>query len=120
MDAERRVARVAREVKRERIAARRAAEGDLLGVTLDQHRGRSRLTWLVDPDPMLALVGLADVRRRLEEVEAQLVVFGRLAGYPWDDLAWTLGVTRQALQKRHPDVDRAVRAHLREARAAAS
>jgi hypothetical protein len=39
-------------------------------------------------------------------LEEELVVTLRAQGLPWDEIGWALGVSRDAVRKRHPNADR--------------
>lgn len=69
-------------------------------------RGRLRLTWTLDRDPLVALAALENVRSGvLGGLEAELVTMCRREGLDWSSIGWALDMSRQAAQKRHPDVD---------------
>jgi len=92
--------------QRERLEARRNQSDDALGLKMKQNqRGNMVITWTIDPDPMVALMALAELHPMLQRVERELVGAGRYLGIAWDELAWAIGLTRGALQKRHPHVD---------------
>ena len=89
-------------------AAEQAEKGDVFGLSY-KINGRHKLPevrWLLDRDPMVALMALRELRSGLlAPIERELVAGGRRAGLSWEDLAWCLGITRTALMKRHPDLD---------------
>lgn len=81
------------------------------GITISQSRRGSRLTWDIDREHFVALMGLHQLRGQvLESLERQLVIQLRAAAMPWDEIGWALGVSRDAVRKRHPEADRDVRA----------
>ncbi len=86
---------------------RNEGDPDVYGISykINGRYNRPELRWLVDRDPMVALMALREVRIAAAGVERDLVVGGRRAGFSWEDLAWCLGLTRTALMKRHPDLD---------------
>jgi len=63
------------------------------------------LLWHVSRYPLAGLLSLSRLRDRLRDVEAELVVLARANGIPWEDVAWSLGLTRQAAVNRHPNAD---------------
>lgn len=52
-------------------------------------------------DPVSALAALRALRTELERQEAVLVRRARLRGVSWAGIATVLGVTRQAVHKKH-------------------
>jgi len=52
-------------------------------------------------DPATGLAAVAALRRLSEELEALHVDNARAAGWSWQDIADTLGVTRQSVHKKH-------------------
>lgn len=50
--------------------------------------------------PLLGLSALVDLRERLEDLELAAIRSAREKGATWDEIAETLGVTRQALHQR--------------------
>lgn len=92
-----------------RRGARRAALDALVtgrnyGIKVETHRTRSggpRITVQMDNDPALGLTQLTQLRKYLDELEAGYVAAARMNGTSWDDIAWPLGITRQAAAKRH-------------------
>jgi len=97
--------------RRTRLTAQRdsAEKGDVFGLSLGMNGRyrRAEVRWLIDADPMIALMGLNALRAELlAPLEADLVLAGRRAGLSWDDLGWCVGLTRTAMMKRHPDADR--------------
>jgi DNA invertase Pin-like site-specific DNA recombinase len=56
-----------------------------------------------DRDPRTGLRAVAALRRLLEQLEqAAQVRNARQAGWSWQEIATELGVTRQAVHKKHP------------------
>jgi hypothetical protein len=81
------------------------------GITMSETRGGGRLTWSVDRDSFVALMALHQLRDAvLVQIERDLVVTLRGQGVAWDEIGWALGLSRQAVQKRHPVADRDSRA----------
>ena len=54
-----------------------------------------------DDDPRAGLSAAAGLRRELERLEAVQVRRARNAGLTWEQIATALGVTRQAVHKKH-------------------
>ena len=52
-------------------------------------------------DPTAGLRAVAALRRLLEQLEALQVDNARANGWPWQDIADALGVSRQAVHKKH-------------------
>jgi DNA-directed RNA polymerase specialized sigma24 family protein len=52
-------------------------------------------------DPTTGLRAVAALRRLLEQLEALQVDNARAHGWPWQDIADVLGVSRQAVHKKH-------------------
>ena len=52
-------------------------------------------------DPRVGLRAVAALRRLLEQLEALQVSNARAAGWSWQDIARFLGVSRQAVHKKH-------------------
>ncbi len=68
------------------------------------------------PDPGTGLRAVAALRRLLEQLEALQVDNAREHGWSWQEIAEVLGVSRQAVHKKHarrPAGTRAVRARVR-------
>ncbi|MFN2545471.1 MAG: hypothetical protein ABR600_13025 [Actinomycetota bacterium] len=61
---------------------------------------------LNDDLPMGALAALVQLRTRLGEAERASIEGARARGASWEDIATTLGVTRQALHQRMQRVHR--------------
>jgi hypothetical protein len=55
-------------------------------------------------DPMEVLRRIAQQRRELDRAEAIAVRRARVAGISWAFIAVVLGVTRQAVHKKHRDI----------------
>ncbi|KEF05520.1 MULTISPECIES: hypothetical protein [Streptomyces] len=54
-----------------------------------------------DQDPRIGLRAVAALRRLLEQLEAVQVRSARMKGWSWQDIAAELGVSRQAVHKKH-------------------
>ena len=52
-------------------------------------------------DPRVGLGAVAALRRLLESLEALQVDNARASGWSWQDIAETLGVSKQAVHKKH-------------------
>lgn len=52
-------------------------------------------------DPRVGLHAVSALRRLLEELEALQVANARSLGWSWQDIAAELGVSRQAVHKKH-------------------
>ncbi|WP_086784489.1 hypothetical protein [Crossiella equi] len=52
-------------------------------------------------DPIEGLAATAELRRELERQEAVLVRRARVRGRTWTDIAAVLGVSKQAVHKKH-------------------
>jgi len=93
---------------------RYAQEGwsdEAYGLKVQETRAGVRLTWALDRDAFVALMALHQLRDGLlERFEFDLVVKLRSEGLPWEEIGWALGLSRQAVQKRHPGADQAARA----------
>ncbi|RJL35993.1 hypothetical protein [Bailinhaonella thermotolerans] len=55
----------------------------------------------VPPDPADALAAVVALRRLAERLEDAAVEQAMRAGWSWPDVAEALGVTRQAVHKKH-------------------
>jgi len=53
------------------------------------------------PDPRIGLRAVAALRRLLEQLEALQVDNARKHGWSWQEIAEILGVSRQAVHKKH-------------------
>ncbi|GAB3453114.1 helix-turn-helix domain-containing protein [Actinophytocola sediminis] len=54
-----------------------------------------------DRDPRVGLRAVAALRRLLERLEAVQVRSARANGWSWQEIATELGVSRQAVHKKH-------------------
>ncbi|WP_052850722.1 helix-turn-helix domain-containing protein [Streptomyces avicenniae] len=54
-----------------------------------------------DRDPLVALAAMARLRAELERAEAVLVRRARNEGATWPQIAAALGVSKQAVHKKH-------------------
>ena len=54
-----------------------------------------------DRDPATGLRAVAALRRLLEQLEATQVASARASGWSWQEIAEVLGVSRQAVHKKH-------------------
>ena len=54
-----------------------------------------------DRDPKIGLRAVSALRRLLEHLEAAQVRSARAQGWSWQDIAAELGVSRQAVHKKH-------------------
>ncbi len=52
-------------------------------------------------DPRKGLRAVAALRRLLEQLEALHVASARAQGWSWEEIAAALGVSRQAVHKKH-------------------
>ena len=52
-------------------------------------------------DPRVGLRAVAALRRLLEQLEALQVTNARAQGWSWQEIAAELGVSRQAVHKKH-------------------
>jgi predicted ArsR family transcriptional regulator len=60
------------------------------------------MTELVDPeDPAAGLAAVVALRRLADRLEDSQVEHAMRAGWSWSDVAEVLGVTRQAVHKKH-------------------
>ncbi|HEX5950647.1 MAG TPA: HTH domain-containing protein [Actinomycetota bacterium] len=57
-----------------------------------------------DADPRVGLRAVAALRKVVEQLEALQVRNARGAGWSWQEIANELGVTRQAVHKKHAGV----------------
>ncbi|SDS41686.1 hypothetical protein [Jiangella sp. DSM 45060] len=55
----------------------------------------------VDPDPRVGLRAVAALRRLVERLEALQVQSARRQGWSWEEIGAALGVSRQAVHKKH-------------------
>ena len=54
-----------------------------------------------DPDPAVGLRAVAALRRLVEQLEDLQVEHARTLGWSWADIATALGVSKQAVHKKH-------------------
>lgn len=54
-----------------------------------------------DADPRIGLRAVVALRRLLEQLEAVQVRNARVHGWSWQEIAAELGVSRQAVHKKH-------------------
>jgi DNA-directed RNA polymerase specialized sigma24 family protein len=54
-------------------------------------------------DPATGLRAVSALRKLLEHLEAAQVASARQQGWSWQDIAEALGVSRQAVHKKHAD-----------------
>ena len=54
-------------------------------------------------DPGIGLAAVASLRRLLESLEALQVENARARGWSWQQIAEALGVSKQAVHKKHGD-----------------
>lgn len=54
-----------------------------------------------DQDPSVGLRAVAALRRLVERLEALQVDSARSQGWSWEDIGAALGVSRQAVHKKH-------------------
>jgi DNA-directed RNA polymerase specialized sigma24 family protein len=54
-----------------------------------------------DRDPATGLRAVTALRRLLEQLEATQVASARASGWSWQEIAEVLGVSRQAVHKKH-------------------
>ncbi|MDJ1130526.1 hypothetical protein [Streptomyces iconiensis] len=55
----------------------------------------------MDRDPAVGLRAVAALRRLAERLEALQVDSARTRGWSWDEIGTALGVSRQAVHKKH-------------------
>jgi DNA-directed RNA polymerase specialized sigma24 family protein len=58
-------------------------------------------TAVANPDPRVGLRAVAALRQLLEQLEALQVDNARAKGWSWQEIAEVLGVSRQAVHKKH-------------------
>jgi DNA-directed RNA polymerase specialized sigma24 family protein len=58
-------------------------------------------TAVASPDPRVGLRAVAALRQLLEQLEALQVDSARAKGWSWREIAEILGVSRQAVHKKH-------------------
>ncbi|WP_460444550.1 helix-turn-helix domain-containing protein [Angustibacter aerolatus] len=61
------------------------------------------VTDAADADPATGLRAVAALRRLVEQLEAAQVRSARDRGWSWQQVAEALGVSRQAVHKKHAD-----------------
>ncbi len=54
-----------------------------------------------NPDPQIGLRAVRALRRLLDRLEASQVASARAQGWSWQEIAEVLGVSRQAVHKKH-------------------
>ncbi|MFI6510871.1 helix-turn-helix domain-containing protein [Streptosporangium sp. NPDC050855] len=59
------------------------------------------LDQVIDNDPMAGLALTVETRREMERLEAVLVRRARTRGRSWAEIAEVLGISRQAVHKKH-------------------
>ncbi|MEV5238608.1 helix-turn-helix domain-containing protein [Streptomyces cinnamoneus] len=55
----------------------------------------------MDPDPQVGLRAVAALRRLVERLEELQVAGARRQGWSWEEIGAALGVSRQAVHKKH-------------------
>ena len=58
------------------------------------------------PDPRVGLRAVRALRRLLEQLEISQVASARAQGWSWQEIAEVLGVSRQAVHKKHAESGR--------------
>ncbi|HET8562156.1 MAG TPA: helix-turn-helix domain-containing protein [Marmoricola sp.] len=58
-------------------------------------------TAATEGDPRIGLRAVRALRRLVEQLEASQVARARAQGWSWQDIADALGVSRQAVHKKH-------------------
>lgn len=56
------------------------------------------------PDPEIGLRSVRALRDLAERLEALQVANARQSGWSWQEIAAVLGITRQAVHKKHRDI----------------
>lgn len=79
----------------ERGGARNAPGGQDTRSALDAAQAAA------DRDPRVGLQAVAALRRLVERLEALQVDSARAQGWSWEDIGAALGVSRQAVHKKH-------------------
>lgn len=83
------------------------ADGEF-GIRLETYgTGRTRLSWSIDRDPAVALVGVERVRALLVELEEEIVLQLRAEGESWDDIGVLMDRTGEAVRRRFGQADSA-------------
>jgi hypothetical protein len=67
-------------------------------------------------DPATGLRAVSALRKLLEQLESAQVASARSQGWSWQDIADALGVSRQAVHKKHADHEKRGRRGLLAAR----
>ncbi|MDT0380339.1 hypothetical protein RM572_16415 [Streptomyces sp. DSM 42041] len=75
--------------------ARNAPDGQEARSALDAAQAAS------DRDPRVGLRAVAALRRLVERLEALQVDSARTRGWSWEEIGTALGVSRQAVHKKH-------------------
>jgi hypothetical protein len=68
---------------------------------MDEHDLAAIAVATGDEDPVVALGAVARLRREAERTEAVLVRRARNGGAAWSEIAAALGVSKQAVHKKH-------------------
>jgi hypothetical protein len=79
----------------EETEARNAPEGQEARSALDAAQAAA------DRDPRVGLRAVAALRRLVERLEALQVDSARARGWSWEEIGSALGVSRQAVHKKH-------------------
>lgn len=69
-------------------------------------RGRTRVSWSLDPDPAMSCLALPRFRALLDEIEREAVLELRVAGDSWDEIGWFLGINGESVRRRHQQAER--------------
>ena len=64
------------------------------------------ITAAQDADPAIGLRSIAVLRRLTDHLETRQVASARRAGWTWQQIGDALGVSRQAVHKKHAAADR--------------
>lgn len=106
--------RMKRERRRAGVVAMREQWSDPeFGLQIDSYaNGRTRVTWSVDREPSMALLGLGRLRSLVNELEEELVLSLRMDGESWDEIGWLLDRTGEAVRRRYAAAESAYRAAL--------
>lgn len=67
----------------------------------DAHAALDAAQAAADRDPHVGLRAVAALRRLVERLEALQVESARRQGWSWEEIGAALGVTRQAVHKKH-------------------
>ena len=80
------------------------------GIKISETRRGLRLVWDQPREAFEGLLSLDYLRRGvMQQLESELVVTLRAEGLAWDEIGWALGISRDAVRKRHPGADRDAR-----------